>query len=63
MSPEANAIMFFMVKDLSTMDYFYNDALSACYNVAIDMRGFAVPPEPKEDILKQVADTMHELGY
>jgi len=63
MSPEAIAIMSFMVGDLSTMNYFYADSIGACYDVAIDHKGYDVPPEPKEDILKQVADTMHELGY
>lgn len=57
-SKESVIIINFMVGQLSTMKYSYEDIVKGCYEVAIS-KGYAEPVEGKDVIVSKVIDILN----
>ena len=49
-----------MLKELSSMNYGYENVVEGCYDTAINNRGYVVPIESKESIVELVITILNE---
>ena len=49
-----------MVRELSTMKYFYAEIAEGCYDAAINNKGYAKPKESKESIVKEAINVLNQ---
>lgn len=61
MSPEAKQVMFFMLKELSTVTYCYKDYALGCFKMCIENYGYDKPGEDFEEIWIEVKKILEEL--
>ena len=60
MSPEANAVIMFMVRELSHLKYGTRAVIEWCYASAISPNyGLAKPIEPKDEIIDKVIEILN----
>jgi len=61
LSGEAESIIRFMLKEISSLTHAPREMISGCYDMSIENYGFAQPLESKVEIIDRVIDILHEI--
>lgn len=61
MTQEADNIITFMIKELSSLKYCYRDIIEGCYTAALRYRNYVEPKEGKDFVVDKVTEVFGEV--
>ncbi len=61
MSPEANKILHFILKELGGLGYGYRQTIEGCFDAAVNNYKMSHPPEGKDVVVDEVLKILREI--
>lgn len=62
MSPEANRVLTYMVKNLVSCSYIYRSIAEGCYLTAVENNGMERPAESMDEVITEFFSIMESLN-